>query len=250
MTTYKKNFLKAVAAQIVFDRIPEIEQNPPKEFQEKFLSKYPKMTEQKSFVWKLMQKSAEEPAASSQSFKKSWLFQNTDKTKTINVESEKLTLEFTKHSNFEELIAEVGEIFTFVVSQYNLTKVNRIGLRYVNEFTFDRGNPYDWKGLLNENLYAVPANYAEGKNVMRFMQLLEMKEEDIDIRIQTGLENRERPNPIVRKEYVLDIECYQQQEIETTKIIENITKYHKTISKWFEKSIEKDLRNIMEREEK
>ncbi len=77
------------------------------------------------------------------------------------------------------------------------------------------------------------------------MHYLELKEEGYNLKFQFGLFNSEYPNPISRKEFVLDYDCSTNEETDILEIFDKAKEFNKKIHEWFEKSIQDGLRDIM-----
>ena len=68
---------------------------------------------------------------------------------------------------------------------------------------------------------------------------------DFYVRFQYGMFNSEHPNPIARKEFVLDFDCYTKDEQDLSDVLTLLDRFHEKIKEMFEYSILNDLRQIM-----
>lgn len=68
---------------------------------------------------------------------------------------------------------------------------------------------------------------------------------DFYVRFQYGMFNSEHPNPIARKEFVLDFDCYTKDEQDISDVLTLLDSFHEKIKEMFESSILGDLRQIM-----
>jgi uncharacterized protein (TIGR04255 family) len=59
------------------------------------------------------------------------------------------------------------------------------------------------------------------------------------------MSNDEFPNPITRKEFILDYDCFSH-DVEYTEVINKLSDFHNNIQEMFENSIEDKLRKQME----
>ena len=77
------------------------------------------------------------------------------------------------------------------------------------------------------------------------MGRIEIAEDNYSVLFQFGMFNPEYPNPIARKEFILDYDCYTEEEMSITDIPETIEDLHKAEKELFELSISDELRCIM-----
>lgn len=137
-------------------------------------------------------------------------------------------------------------IFETLADLYPIKIINRVGLRYINQIKIESGDPIDWNGLIHPSLFSVQREFISRENgLLRSMHYLELKEEGYNLKFQFGLFNSEYPNPISRKEFVLDYDCSTNEEIDISRIFVKANEFNKKIHEWFEKSIQDGLRDIM-----
>jgi len=77
------------------------------------------------------------------------------------------------------------------------------------------------------------------------MHIIEIDEKDYDIQFQYGQFNRNYPNPISEREYVLDYTCRCFESKNFNEIIDTVDHMHKIIYNLFEKCIGEGLRGEM-----
>jgi uncharacterized protein (TIGR04255 family) len=182
----------------------------------------------------------------------SWIFH--DKKR---IEDSTLRLELKKNYIILDFIAERSEDKSFnyfkkyielickALPTYNVKQARYVGLRYINKIIREKGNPFQWKNLINPDLLSTNLlNKYENKT--RFMNEFEFKKDDFDIIFKFGLFNSEYPNPIARKEFVLDYDCNTDEPQSLLDINDISEKMNLVIYYLFEESIEKELRDIME----
>jgi uncharacterized protein (TIGR04255 family) len=78
------------------------------------------------------------------------------------------------------------------------------------------------------------------------MGVIELNRSDYFIRFQYGWYNSEFPNPIAKKEFALDYDCYSKNEIDISEVLSQIDIYHAAIKELFEYSKEDGLQNMIE----
>lgn len=172
---------------------------------------------------------------------------NKDKFNKVIISPNYVSLEYESYNCFKEFYKDIKFVFDAFLEAYPIEKIKRIGLRYINQITLDSGNPFDWDNLINKNLLYVHkfAENSKDIDILRSMHILELEEDDHQLRFQFGLYNSEYPNPIARREFVLDYDCYIDNEMESFKLFEDSKRCNAIIYKWFEKSIGENLREIM-----
>ncbi len=154
-----------------------------------------------------------------------------------------------KYNSNEDLIKYI-EVIKKILAEYNITETKYIGLRYINIINFD-GNPMDWNGFINESLLNNDNTFIEkyNKNLLRNIQKIEFKYNQCNIIFQFGQFNSEYPNPIARKEYVLDYDCNSKEIENTNDILEIFYDMNNIIYKLFEESIGTELKDLIKKEE-
>lgn len=178
-----------------------------------------------------------------------WEFKNKKGQDIFNkavIASDYVSLEYNIYNSFKEFYKDIQYVFNAFFDFYNIDTIKRIGLRYINQIELDSGNALDWDNLIDRNLFSVTNNFVDpSENILRSMQVLEVEEDDYLLRFQFGLYNSEYPNPIARKEFVLDYDCFIQSEMEKHEIFKHSERCNDIIYKWFERSIEQGLVEIM-----
>lgn len=242
---YRKNYITNVIFRVDFPKILDLDlKEPTSEFQRRLLERFPIMNEIKrkgvEFEFK------DDLEVKKEDDELSWQFVNENNTKKVFIASDHVYIECTKYEGFEELSNDINTIFKAFAEIYPVKIVGRIGLRYINQIEINEGEAVDWSGLIKTSLYSVASDLkSTDTKLLRSMHLLDIKEEDCLLRFQFGLFNSEYPNPIARKEFVLDYDCMATQNEDITRIPKIAEKLHKIVQKWFENSIEDGLREKM-----
>jgi uncharacterized protein (TIGR04255 family) len=175
-----------------------------------------------------------------------WEFSDKEQSKKVTITPEFVSLEHKKYSNFETFFKDINLVFNFLTDVYKIKICKRIGLRYINQINLSSGDPLDWKGLIHPNLLSVEKGFTKDNEIiLRSMHFLEAKEKENKLIFQFGLANSEYPNPIARKEFILDYDCSSKEEISISQIYDKVKEYNEMIVEWFERSITDDLRHMM-----
>ena len=102
--------------------------------------------------------------------------------------------------------------------------VKKAELRYINIVKLVE--PLEWKNYIGRKLSALLNFPREEGEISRAMNLLELTREGYNVRFQSGLWNRDYPNPVAKREFILDYTCYSTQECDIKGVIELARKFH------------------------
>lgn len=246
VNNYQQNYLTNVIFRVDFPKILELDINkPPVEFQKKIYKNFPILNEIPRDGVKF--KVEPENGFQGQEFKEiSWEFWNKEKTKKVYVDSTGVFIEYFNYDRFQEFFDDIKLVFENFIELYPIEVANRVGLRYINQIGIDEGEPMDWNGLIHENLFKINNEFAsEDDDILRSMHILEIKEDECYLRFQFGMFNSEYPQKITRREFILDYDCFMEEQFEITDIFKKSNEFNVVIYKWFDKSIEKGLKDIM-----
>lgn len=249
MSDYKSNFLTNVVFRVNFPTILGMDnKNPPVQFQSEIADRF-QISETKSGK-SVEFKISKEPVNVVESEVVRWQFFNKEKNKVIDVASDSIAIEYFVYRNFKEFYNDIEWVFSKFFNIYDVVKIcNRVGLRYINQVNIRNGNPFDWNNLINPELISTNGKIVENKqDIKRSMHLLELKTQGCDLKFQFGQFNSEYPNPIARKEFVLDYDCVIKEALEIGEIYGKAKAFNEVITLWFEKSIGDDLRAILLKE--
>jgi uncharacterized protein (TIGR04255 family) len=248
---YKNNFLTDVIFEIkfppVFDLMDGVNSSASN-FQKNVIDEFPvaniKKGEEITFN---MPRDLNSEIVNSRKEKTSWIFydnsisENPLKSITLNYNS--CILKYKEYDTFDDFFNNI-EIILNALSHYPIKKIEYIGLRYINQIMID-GNSFDWDGLINERLHTITSEFVNKKDILRSMHTLEFKEGDYNIEFNFGQFNSEYPNPISKREFVLDYTCRCKDSHDITTVPKISKKMNEIITSWFEKSILSGLRDKM-----
>ena len=175
----------------------------------------------------------------------SYRFSEDSKNKILVLEPSALTLSIRKYIDEDELYRIITPVISQFKAIYGNIIIKRIGLRYINNIVISEGNAFDWNSFIYGKL-TLGLEFPEDRNeISRLMSSMELKREDYAIRFIYGMFNSEYPNRIARKEFILDYDCYTEEETELKDIEDKVKLFHDEIIKLFEKSIGQGLREKM-----
>lgn len=177
--------------------------------------------------------------------KKGKVYEFAHEDKLVRIEPECLVFEFKQYTGFDQFRELIKKVLNSLDLSNNSVRSNRMGLRYINQIHLDEGDPFDWSGLIVDSLVPNTA-YIENKNVLsRSLGRVDLTYDDFYVRFHYGMFNSEHPNPIARKEFVLDFDCYTKDEQDISDVLTLLDSFHEKIKEMFESSILGDLRQIM-----
>lgn len=165
---------------------------------------------------------------------------------TVNLESNSLSVELRRFHEFEDLKPLVVKLNSFLNGSIAPIGISRLGLRFINQIRLDEGHPLNWDGLIDISLIQSVKIVEPTNEISRAIGVIELNRSEYCLRFNYGWFNSEYPNPIAKKEFVLDYDCYSTNEVQTKDLIEKVGIYHEAIRALFKKSIGPKLIQIME----
>lgn len=182
----------------------------------------------------------------------SWVFLNTEKTKKLEINSKYLLLEYSAgvYTDSTELLSIVQDLITPFLMHNEIKTINRLGLRYINEipdFNEDDSNQLNWSKYINSNLIS-NINFVtqNNKRLARLMTQMVLKEELGDVIFNFGIWNKDYPNEIITKSFILDLDCFTKLGVDSSDLILYTESYNNYVRDVFEKSITKTLKDKMD----
>lgn len=238
---YKRNFLTDVIFRIDYPLIANLVSTPPKEFQEKIFSKFPILEPTKQFGIKIENKG--ENITTTEESKTVWRFKNKAANLIVELDSKFLVIlikDYKNHTSFKGLVSEVLKAFFDI---YPDTIVNRVGLRYINQINLKEKDFYEWDKYIDKNLISILDFASNKKDIRRALQLFEIQiDPDTRLNMKAGIFNSTYPNELIKKEFLLDYDCYTTLRTEKDEVGEKLDSFNKIIAKYFENSITDNFR--------
>ena len=181
-----------------------------------------------------------------------WLFYGLNKEKVLKISRDiqhtelmSFTVDYLKYENFDKMKGEFIPLFNETAKFLSISRIERLGLRYINKICLEEKNPLNWSKYINSNLIGCLKFMKEQKLVSRAFNNLELRYDNMNIRFQYGVQNPDYPSIIKKKEFILDYDAYLLSEQDISEIPTNLEKYHDTIELLFESSIKDGLRDKM-----
>jgi len=243
MVTYEKNYLINVIFKLNYTSLSDYN-NKLKEFQKLIKEKFPILEEAKGVMIEHQFGDKQEVKSKKEDLVK-WIFFNRKKTRMLSIESDSLTLEFKEYKNFSEFEVIVKLILESLFGVFSSISSTRLGLRYINQIELNEGEPFKWEGYINNSLLCSLDFIREKEEVSRYITSYVLNREDYQLRIQCGIANSLYPSRIIKKEFILDFDCFTQESLEKEDILRKTKEFNEAIRKLFEESIGEKLRTEM-----
>jgi uncharacterized protein (TIGR04255 family) len=244
---YKKKFLTNVIFRLDYNPILKIEEDSPAAFQEEIrkdsYSIYNKEIDKISII--IDSNKSEVPLIEQSKIRH--VFNDNDKTKKITLTNNFLSLEYKKYKHFKsEFLPDINKIISTFDKIYKPNNYISLGLRYINQIKLNKGNPFDWEGLVHNSLIYEIYNFIDNKDkIIRAFKELIIKKDTHKIVFHYGIYNPDYPNMIAKKEFILDFDGRIDDEIHLCDIEKHLITINEDITALFEKSIGEKLKKIM-----
>ncbi len=162
---YPRNLIKTAVCELRFPTLLEIEEKPPRVFQQKIRKLYP-FYEPQIFA------SLGNDDASDREHR--YLFRSKDQKWTISLKSSAIAIETKKYVDFQDFFSRLTQILESAKDLIDSDFFTRVGLRYINEIQIEDGDLNGWvrddlvlplvNGVLGEasTLTSVTQGYIEG----------------------------------------------------------------------------------------
>lgn len=244
---YHKNYLSDVIFKINFPLILDLVDNSPKQFQSEIIGDYPILEPIKQYGVKIEAKG--DVFKAEKDMRTLWRFKSKDGTRFIEFDSESIALVFKKYINYHEFKETVGKITEILYRIYPNIIVNRLGLRYINLINLDGNDFYSWNRYINNDLIKT-INFIEDKTqTRRLITQIEIKcDDDSTLNFKSGIFNTSYPNQVIKKEYILDYDCYMNVPLEKEVVLPKLDIIHSYVTSYFEKSIKPAFRTLLSHE--
>ena len=207
---------------------------------------FPEFEPQEQVTLQVMIKTDEREKITKEKKSKAFRFYHNTTNNSLTLERDAIIFDMKTYNNYEDFREIVQKVIQNVEIENPSAKLSRTGLRYINQLILDEGNPFDWNKLVKKPLIS-SLEFIENRNELaRLMGVIELNKSDYFIRFQYGWYNSEFPNPIAKKEFTLDYDCYSKNEIDISEVLNQINTYHEAIKDLFEYSKEDGLHSMIE----
>lgn len=245
---YRKNFLSQVVLRLDFLQVPGIAGERRPELANLLSEQFPQVTPLQ-LAQIQFSIGPEQSAIDRKLTGYRWRMSSSDGNKLVDLTSDYISLTNLNRSftNFDNFHAEFVRVYDLFEDQYKVPEFTRVGLRYINEVEIGEGSALNWKGLLsNEVIQATFTTIPKEFKLSRAMHHFVASKDDVTLVTNFGLYNQDFPAPVVRKQFVLDFDCYITGVVANDAMLNRINELNKICEVSFETSIDNKLRELME----
>lgn len=251
---YRKNYLAKVIFQLRFDPVLKLRETEPGEFQVQIKGRFPHVKPGRRVILKgelknlLGQEEKGKTHMVVHDIENFWTFSTDDKSALLTILADEFTLEYSKYKDVHATSDDFEFLWSKFQAIYDVKTLSRVGLRYINQINFSTGAPLDWEEYINKDVIAstlgiaVPDEHRLGRSMNTIFWLAD----DHRIKFQFGINNRDFPNPIAKREFILDHDCFSIDPVDPANAKNYLIRYNKLIGMAFERSIDEKLRQEME----
>ena len=246
---YSKSPLTEISLELKFANFYNIKENIPKfydEIKENF--KYNTVNMEPKLSINITNQNGEIKTTHEPS---SWVFHETEDINEspliVELGNDYCLLDFRvylgEYLGFDEFKKYI-DLMINAISIFNIKEFNSIGLRYINNIKCSKGNPLKWESIISSKLLLQDL-LGEYESPSRLMSQFTFEKNNFFINFQFGIFNTEFPNPIARKEFILDLDCICNDETNISEIDDLVIEMHETISSLFEEMILEEYKEFI-----
>lgn len=240
--TYSRNFITKVIFRLDYDEISSIENVSTDILRGKFSELFLSYEQEKFFVSTIqVNKGLQDPVTNES---KLWLMKNEDAQEILAINKDFLTYEVSSYKNFTSFFSNIKQIFSKLQELHPSQAFNKIGLRYINEIKLNESNPLDWKQYIHSELIS-PLNFFSAKDgdLSKELVQLSLNKSDFSVGLVIGMWNSEYPNPITKKELIMDIDCRTLVPIEASEVLAKTTELNAFATEVFERATSDEFKS-------
>ena len=251
-TCYSTDFLKEVIVRLDFSAPePSIGESIPAKLGNAAVARFPELEPRKK-----VQSAYEFQAPSGDVVEKDrsefteWNYYGTDREKRLAIAPACIFITYSRYPGFETLKVDFLDVLRVLFETYPDIRGSRLGLRYINHIELQTQDPFDWGEYIDEGLLGLLGHFSRDREtVTRLFNIAEFKhDDDVRLKFQFGVPNRDYPAPLRYPLFVLDIDAYIQRILEPEDVSRSIDDAHAHVQKLFEDSITDGLRKRMDAE--
>lgn len=248
---YKRNYLDSVILRVDFDRIGD-NRRLTNFLKLRIDPLYPYKEEKHGFSGSIKIDITKDKVEKSKKEEVTiWSYLDAYKNKRVEIAHNFIAIEYLNRSytDSKELLKDCEDVLATFIDELSVSKINRLGLRYINRFDFDVdiSEMVDWskffaKDLVGNVSFAKKLKYP----IIRAMSNLHYRISDHDVLVRSGLWNQDFPSENMRKEFIVDIDTFSRFVIDDPSRINSIVKeYNKDVEKIFEKIIGAESKKLL-----
>lgn len=242
---YSNNFLKDVIFRVDFSPILKINVDHPVEFQEIIKTHLPSLIiEEIQEIETQFQNMA--PAGSKIIKYPQYVFSNKEKTVKVTLSNSNLLIHYSKYDTYSNFKSIIELAYNQLYKIYKPIDMKRIGLRYINELTFETGNLFEWSKYVAKPLVGAIEDFFNPKEELaRSIGQTILNKGNHTLKFTYGMHNKTSfPAPIARRQLILDYDC-STTILDETNVLSFLDIFHNEIQSLFEKCITQEFRTYM-----
>lgn len=172
-----------------------------------------------------------------------WRYQDLDGTWSVVLQRNFAGLETNSYNHYEDFEQRLSRLLR-ALAQLGITVSERLGLRYINEFTHVEGSrPSDWRVLLREDLLGIASEELLDGEIVHAVQDIRTTRVDGTLVMRHGFVNGDGRGPY----YLLDLDHFREgpRDYGEEALLREARTFHKAISRVFELTLQPDMRKHM-----
>lgn len=231
--------LNKVICQVKFPTILKIVEKTPSDFQEIVRNKFPKFESQVGVSIKISAEGFETQAP--QPSEKSYRFLSKDGNEQVTLRSDFYALTDENYTSWKSFYDNLELVHKAVIESYQIPFATRIGLRFINEFSYkntDLETVESLVGIFNPELISLMKTEC-WDNPEELITNITIRDNDDSMKLRIGFKTEPEPSML------LDIDVYTNEELEEFDILGRLMLYHDYIYRAFRWSIKQEgLKNF------
>lgn len=236
---YEKPYLYQVILRVdLASPLKNLSVQVPPAIQSEIVSRFPVL----EAVDKIRQ-SQEEPEWVQRS---QWSFYNLARTKRFACTPYEFFIDCLKYESFESLRADFVPILQKFIDVDPTLAARRVGLRYLNRIDLGLADRAEFAQFIrNDLLSGFTVITGQEQSMARSLQNVSWNYGELMLNFHYGIPNPDFPSPILKNEFVLDIDVHSQITMELREIPTKLEDYHQRVQSVFEAVILDPLRQRM-----
>ena len=180
-----------------------------------------------------------------------WIYTDIKNQNKIIINKKFVSIESITYESFNKIEELFHPLLEEIFSIPNI-QISRVGIRYINQLRkhhacFEDINKIsDWKKYINSDLIS-NITFIDELNTSNLISSIEMNYDGFMVRFKYGINNINYPLPIKEPIFILDYDGFTTNLITSMEDFKDIEdNIHTRIEELFEKSINEDLRKVLD----
>ena len=180
-----------------------------------------------------------------------WIYTDNKNQNKIVINKKYISIESITYESFKKIEDLFHPLLEKIFNIPNI-QVSRVGIRYINQlrkhrnFFNDINKISDWKKYINSDLIS-NISFIDEFNTSNLISSIEMNYDGFMVRFKYGINNINYPLPIKEPNFILDYDGFTTNLITSMEDFKEMEEnIHTKIEELFEKSINEELRNVLD----